>query len=61
MWSSPLKPINIITEVQFVVKMVAIEKSNLSAYSHYDFHKKLLSMKEVFYELDMQFWKAFKH
>ena len=33
--------------------MEAIEKSNLSTYSHYDFHKKLLSMKEVFLRVDI--------
>ena len=33
--------------------MEAIEKSNLSAYSHYDFHKKLLSLKEVFLRVDI--------
>ena len=54
-----IKPINIITEVRFVVQMEAIEKSNLSAYSHYDFHKKLLSMKEVFFTSRYAILKSF--
>ena len=54
-----IKTINIITEVRFVVKMEAIEKSNLSAYSHYDFHKKLLSMKEGFFTSRYAILKSF--